>query len=431
MAKKNALVSLGGGPSPVINASLLGVMEGCASWPDDIGVVYGALHGVEGVLLERIVDLSAQDRSEMAKLYHTPSSGAIGTCRYKLGADAVEDYGRIVDVLAAHDIGYFFYIGGNDSMDTAHKVSLLARERGIEFVVAGVPKTIDNDLGDEARTLIDHTPGFGSTARYWAMTLRDMEEENRGMCVSESVCVLQAMGRKAGFIAAASRLADIERTFPLQLYFAETRQNLDHLYDNVARCLKDRGRCIVVVNEGFDVGDIGAAKDGFGHVEYGASETCAAQLVAGHLNRKGLPVRGQATWQAPGVMQRSMSVCRSPVDVKEAYEVGRHAVKIAIEEGTGFMATILRDDASPVYKARYDKVALDVIANSARFLPPEWITKDGLDVTDDFIRYALPLIGESFAEVPLNAGIQDFARLEMRLVDRRRPDYVPSNFRVP
>jgi 6-phosphofructokinase 1 len=418
----------------VINASLLGVMDGLSSYPGRIGFLCGALHGIEGVLLEELVDLGAQDPSEVRKLYHTPSSGFIGTCRYKLAADAeaaADDYERIVDVLRAHDIGYFFYIGGNDSMDTAHKVGLLAAARGVELVVCGVPKTIDNDLGDEARTLIDHTPGYGSAARYWATVVRDLEEENRGMSVSENVCVLQAMGRKSGFIAAAARLADPGRRSPLQIYMAETGMNLDGLYENVKMQLMDSGRCIVVVNEGFDVGEIGAARDGFGHIEYGASEQAAAQIVAGYLNKRGLPARGQATWQVPGVLQRSMSSCRSPVDAEEAYEAGRHAVKIAMEEGSGWMATILRDYGAPSYRVRYDKVPLDVIANSARFLPPEWIARSGVDVTDGFVDYARPLIGDAPAECPTDpaTGVPDFAILEQRPVEKRCSDYIPLNFR--
>ncbi|MDR1043483.1 MAG: diphosphate--fructose-6-phosphate 1-phosphotransferase [Clostridiales Family XIII bacterium] len=428
---KNALVALGGGPSPVINASLLGVIEGARSFPDRIDRVYGALHGIEGVLLEELVDLGAQDEAELAKLYHTPSSGSIGTCRYKLHGHSEEDYGRVIDVLGAHGIGYFFYIGGNDSMDTAHKVSALAHERGMELIVAGVPKTIDNDLGDEARTLIDHTPGYGSAARYWATLIRDIEEENRSIYVSESVCVLQAMGRKSGFITAAARLADPGREFPIQMYFAETGMGLEELYDNVRRSLTECGRCIVVVNEGFNVGDLGEAKDGFGHPEYGASEQAAAQVVANHLNRRGLPSRGQAVWQVPGVMQRSTSACRSSVDAEEAREVGMHAVKTAVKDGTGWMATILRDYTAPSYKVRYDKVRLDVIAKSERFLPPEWIDGSGVDVNDAFVEYARPLIGEGPARVPVDAatGIQDFAALDLRRIDKRCPAYVPLNFR--
>jgi 6-phosphofructokinase 1 len=432
MAGRNALVALGGGPSPVINASLLGVIEGCRDF-DGIGAVYGALHGIEGVMTESLVRLDTQDPAELAKLRYTPASGQIGTCRYKLGKDeaAQEDYARILDVLTAHGIGYFFYIGGNDSMDTASKVSALARARGVELVCTGVPKTIDNDLGDEARTLIDHTPGFGSCARWWAMTMKDAFEENRGMYGSEPVSVYQAMGRAAGFITAAARLADPERREPLQLYFAETGQGIEELYANVCRSLKDCGRAIVVVNEGFSIGADGGARDGFGHLEYGAGETTAMQNVVSALNRRGLPVHGNATGQIPGVMQRNASVFRSEVDEREAYEVGRYAVQIAVEDGTGWMATILREETAPGYHAYYSKVSLEVIANTARQLPRDWIASSGTDVTDAYIRYAMPLIGEGprVLGVAGQGGLQDFANLDRTPAPKICRDYIPVNYR--
>ncbi|MDH7489785.1 MAG: 6-phosphofructokinase, partial [Anaerolineae bacterium] len=161
---RNVVVAQSGGPSPVINNSLRGIVETCAEMPDRFGTVYAALHGIEGVLKEELIDLSAQPREEIALLRTTPAAGAIGTCRYKLKPSQTEDYERIIDVFRAHDVGYFFYIGGNDSMDTAHKVSKLAAERGLELVATGVPKTIDNDVGDSEFKLIDHTPGYGSVA---------------------------------------------------------------------------------------------------------------------------------------------------------------------------------------------------------------------------------------------------------------------------
>ena len=433
MNRKKALVALGGGPSPVINASLLGVIEACMDY-EGIKEVYGALHGIEGVLKEEIVRLDTQEPAELAKLRYTPASGAIGTCRYKLGKDerAHDDYARILEVLAAHGVGYFIYIGGNDSMDTAYKVSELAREKGETLVCAGVPKTIDNDLGDEARTLIDHTPGFGSTARYWASLMKDAEEENRGMYVSEPVSVYQAMGRKAGFITAAARLADPGRQTPLQMYFAETGRDIEWLYENVCACLRERGRAIVVVSEGYNVGEMREARDGFGHIEYGASDDTAMQSIVSYLNKRGLPVRGNATGQIPGVMQRNTGICRSEVDEREAYEAGRHAVSVALKDGTGYMATILRDYSATGYKVYYDKVRMEVIANSARGLPAEWITDDGLDVTDAYIEYAMPLIGEEPRALPIASpgGLPDFARLDIRMIEKKCVEYLPVNFRT-
>jgi 6-phosphofructokinase len=427
--KRKALVAQSGGPSPVINASLLGVIEGCRAFPDRIGGILGAWHGIEGVLLEQLVDLDRQSAAELALLRTTPAAGAIGTCRYKLTDGQQEDFERIVEVMRAHDVGYFFYIGGNDSMDTAAKVSALARKRGVDLVVAGVPKTIDNDVGDQEFKLVDHTPGYGSAARYWAYLIQNVEEENRGMCVSEPVAVLQAMGRKSGFITAASRLADPERRMPLQLYFAESHHTLESLRANVNRELGRSGRCIVVVNEGFDVGGVGERHDGFGHIEYGASRTTAAQAVVNYLNEKGLAVRGQATGQVPGVIQRSVSMQASTVDIDEAFAVARHAVQVACRDGTGWMATIVRRPGLR-YAAGYERIDLETVANSARILPKSWIAADGVDVTDDFVRYAAPLIGEASPAVPLEKGLQRFARLDIRFVEAKLPAYTPVRFRA-
>ena len=425
--KKNALVAQSGGPSPVINASLQGVIEACFAFPDHIGNVYAGWHGIEGVLLEELIDMGKQPAEELERLRRTPAAGAVGTCRYKLGAHQSQDFNRILDVIRAHNIGYFFYIGGNDSMDTADKVSRLAGEIGLELVVAGVPKTIDNDLGDDTFTIIDHTPGYGSAARYWAHMIQNVNEENRGMCGSEAVSVLQAMGRKSGYITAAARLADPYREMPLQLYMAESGHNLQTLAENVNRELLRSGRCIVVVNEGFDVGNLGEARDAFGHVEYGASRTSASQVVVNYLNDHGIKARGQVTGQLPGVMQRSTSIHASPVDLDEAYEVGRKAVQIAIEEGTGWMATILRAPGKE-YKAVYDKVKLDVVANSVRFLPKQWLSDNGIDVTDEFVEYARPLIQGGWPDIELDNGLQRFARLDIRFIDKKLPQYVPENF---
>lgn len=427
--KKNVIVAQSGGPSPVINASLQGVIDGCLAYPEQIDRVYAGWHGIEGVLLEELIDLSQQPREEIELLRYTPAAGAIGTCRYKLKQEQAEDYERIIHVMRAHNAGYFFYIGGNDSMDTADKVSRLAKERGLELTVTGVPKTIDNDLGDEAFTIIDHTPGYGSAARYWTSIVQNTNEENRGMCVSEPVAVLQAMGRKAGFIPAAARLADPDREMPLQLYLAESHHTLESLADHVNDQLKRSGRCLVVVSEGFDVGSLGEAHDGFGHIEYGASQTTVAQVVVNHLNAVGLKARGQATGQVPGVLQRSTSIFASKVDIDEAYRVGQKAVEIAMHEGTGWMATILRSPGD-VYGPYFDKVPLQVVANSARHLPAHWLTADGLDVTDEFVQYARPLLGDGWPEIRVENGLQRFARLTMRMSKKKLPAYLPVRFRT-
>ena len=299
---------------------------------------------------------------------------------------------------------------------------------GYELTVTGVPKTIDNDVGDEAFTIIDHTPGYGSAARYWAMNMQNIDEENRGMCGAECVSVHQAMGRSSGFITAASRLADPERKMPLQLYFTEAGKTIAELAENVDAQLQRDGRCIVVVNEGFNAGEIGVRHDGFGHVEYGASETTAAQQVTNYLNRHGLKARGQATCQQAGVMQRDASIYASVVDIKEAYRAGQKAVEIAMSDGTGYMATILRKPGSE-YAAYFDKVPLETVANSVRYLPKDWIAPNGIDVTDDFIRYAQPLIGECWPDVPLENGLQRFARLKIQFIEKKLNGYIPVGMR--
>jgi len=424
----NVFIAQSGGPSAVINNSLRGVIDFCRENPRTFGTIYGGWHGIEGALKEELLDLSAQDPHEIALLETTPAAGAIGTCRYKLKEKQREDYQRIIDVFKAHNIGFFFYIGGNDSMDTANKVSKLAAEKGLSLIATGVPKTIDNDVGDAAFQLVDHTPGYGSTARYWATNILCANEENAGSCPADPVLVLQAMGRKIGFIPAAVRLADPKRELPLQIYLTESGLTLEELADNVNDELKRSGRCLVVISEGFDVGDIGAQKDSFGHTSFGASDLTAQQVVVSYLNKRGLKATGKARGQVPGTDQRHSILLASTVDLQEAYQSGRKAAEIAMTHGNGFMATILREPGA-TYKVRYDKVPLEIVANSERFFPKEWLTPNRIDVTDDFVRYAKPLIGEEWVRVPLANGLPRFARLKPIMAEKRCPAYEPEAYR--
>lgn len=427
MVKKNVLVAQSGGPSPVINSSLQGVIETCKMFPE-FGTIYGGWHGIEGVLKEELLDLSAQSNEEISLLRTTPAAGAIGTCRYKLKSSQQEDFNRVIDVFKAHNIGYFFYNGGNDSMDTANKISILAQEKGLEMLAVGVPKTIDNDVGDAEFKLVDHTPGYGSAARYWAQYVLNANEENRGACPSDPVLVLQAMGRKIGFIPAAARLADPDRKMPLIICMVETGLSLKQIGEHVIEHLKEFGRCIVVASEGLDVGDLGEAKDLFGHTEFGASKLCAAQIVSNYINTLKLPVPGKARYQVPGTDQRSCAIYASTVDVDEAYNVGQKAVLIAKEDGNGWMSTIIRKQSS-IYGVDYDKVALEKVANSERMFPKEWISKNNIDVTDDFVDYAFPLIGKDWISIPLLNGLQRFAKFKPIFAKKKLKEYTPQNYR--
>jgi len=426
---KNVLVAQSGGPSPVINNSLRGIVETCRALPDHFGTVYAGWHGIEGVLREELLDLSAQPAEEIALLRTTPAAGAIGTCRYKLKAAQQEDFERVVEVLRAHDVGYFFYIGGNDSMDTAHKVAQLAHERGLDLVATGVPKTIDNDVGDSEFKLIDHTPGYGSVARYWALNVQNANEENAGSCPADPVLVLQAMGRKIGFIPAAARLADPDREMPLLIFLRESGLTLEELADRVNDTLRERGRALVVVSEGFDVGQLGERRDAFGHVQFSSSQMTVERVVVNYLNDVGLAARGAARGNMPGTDQRHAMIYASTVDLEEAYKVGQKAVHVALEDGSGYMATILRRPG-PIYNVYYDKVPLEQVANSERAFPELWIAPSRVDVTDDFVRYARPLIGDDWPSIPLVDGRQRFARLRPIFAEKKLPAYVPQAHRV-
>jgi len=387
--------------------------------------VYAGYHGIEGILKEELLDLSAQPDEEICLLSTTPAAGAIGTCRYKLKAKQQEDFERVIEVFRAHDVGYFFYNGGNDSMDTAHKVAGLAAEQGMDLVAVGVPKTIDNDVGDAAFKLIDHTPGYGSVARYWALNVQSANEENAGSFPADPVLVLQAMGRKIGFIPAAARLADPQRETPLLIAMKESGLTLPELADAVNDVLRQRGRCLLVISEGFPVGDLGERRDSFGHAQFSSSGMTVERVVVNYLNDAGLAAQGAARGNLPGTDQRHNMIYASTVDLEEAYRVGQKAVQIAVEDGSGYMSTILRE-AGPIYSVRYDKVPLEAVANSERSFPEPWIADSRLDVTDQFVRYARPLIGDGWPAVPLVDGRQRFARLRPVFAEQRLPDYVPQ-----
>lgn len=422
--RKNLVVAQSGGPTCVINSSLRGVIDAARCF-DSIGTVYGAAHGIEGVLKEELLDLSAQKAEEIALLRYTPVAGSIGTCRYKLKSHQTEDFERAIEVFKAHNVGYFLYNGGNDSMDTAEKIARLAAERGLELQAVGVPKTIDNDVGDGEFQLIDHTPGYGSTARYWMQTVQYANEENKGSSPADPVLVLQAMGRKIGFIPAAARLADPKREMPLLIYMAESPCSLEELGEQVNDLLRRRGRAVVVVSEGFNVGDVGEVKDSFGHTHFGASKITVAQRIVNYLNSTGLVVKGAARCNVAGTDQRHSMAYASTVDLDEAFRLGQKAVELAATGEGGFMSTILRENG-PIYSVRYDKVPLTLVANSERTFPKAWIAPTGNDVTDDFLNYAAPLVGEEAVSVPMENGRARLTRFEPIFAEKKLPDYTPQ-----
>ena len=424
MSAKNLVVAQSGGPSPVINNTLRGIIDACRDL-SQIGTVYGARHGIEGVLKEELLNLSDQPCEEIALLRYTPAAGSIGTCRYKLKEHQKEDFQRVINVFKAHNVGFFIYIGGNDSMDTANKIAILAQESGLDLVGIGGPKTIDNDVGDSEFKLIDHTPGYGSAAKYWMHAVQNANEENKGSCPADPVLVMQAMGRKIGFIPAAARLADPARELPLQIYLAESPCSLRELADNVNDQLKQDGRCMVVISEGFDVGDLGELKDSFGHTQFSASKTTVGQTVVNYLNEVGLATKGSARGNVPGTDQRHSMAYASTVDLDESYRAGERAAHLAANGESGFMSTILRND-SPVYSVRYDKVPLSDVANSERKFPSNWIMDNGFDVTDDFIRYAKPLVGEGMVTIPMLDGRQRLTRFQSIYADKKLDAYVPE-----
>ena len=429
MTEKNVVIAQSGGPSPVINNSLRAVIETCREYGKDFETVYGAFHGIEGILREELLNLSKQPDEEIKLLRTTPAAGFIGTCRYKLKETMQEDFERVIEIFKAHKIGYFFYIGGNDSMDTASKIAGLAKEKGLDLIAVGIPKTIDNDVGDSQFKLIDHTPGYGSVARYWALNIQNANEENKGSCPADPVLVIQVMGRKIGFIPASVRLGDPKREIPLQIYLKESNLTIAEVTDNINDKLKKTGRLIVVISEGFPAGDIGEFSDAFGHTEFSASKMTVAQILVNHLNSVGINARGAVRGNVSGTDQRHNMIYASTVDLEEAYKAAQKAVMIAKKEGSGYMATILRRQGE-IYSVDYDKVPLDKVANSERSFPKNWITPNRMDVTDDFVKYAKPLIGENWVSIPLANGLQRFACLRKLFAPKKCPDYIPQAYRT-
>ena len=435
---KNAVIAQSGGPTSVINSTVKGAIDVLLA-SKQIGQVLGAKMGILGVLREQLLNISAQDSHQIELLSQTPSAGTLGSCRYKIKNE--EDLERIVEVFDKHNVGYFFYCGGNDSMDTAFKVSRIAREHGLDLVCIGMPKTIDNDVGgslqpDGTFSICDHNPGYGSVARNLAINILEANEENKASYTSDPVLVITVMGRKIGFIPAAARLADIERKMPLLLFLPEalskedSQYNLEFIKERVNEKLRESGRCIVVIGEGVNVGDLSILKDSFGHAQFSASGSTTGNLLINYLNgldskdeqgraKSRLIVPGIARAENPGTRQRRELAYVSEVDREEAYQVGVYSAQLALEGQDGYMATIVREPGT-IYRVRYDKIPLNVVANAEREFPGEWIAENKSDVSDGFVNWALPLIGEPLPE---------FARFKDIFITSKCGKYIPAGFK--
>jgi 6-phosphofructokinase 1 len=366
----------------VINGSLVGVIEEAKAQAGVTGVL-GSLRGITGVLQEQFVDLARESQETLEVLRRTPGS-ALGTVRYKLQP---EDYARIVDVFRAYGVRFFCYIGGNDSMDTAHKVHLAAQAQGYELCSIGVPKTVDNDL---AHT--DHCPGYGSAARFVALAVRDSGWDTEAMGPSSPIKIVEVMGRNAGWLTAAAALGRRAPGDPPHLIYVPERPVEDEaLVRDVARVVEEREHCVIALSEGA-VLDTGTGEvDAFGHQMKGGAAEYVASLIGAKL---GLKVR----MDKPNYLQRSFSACISEVDADEAYRAGRAAVRLAASGQSGLMVTLEREPGA-AYRCTTGSAPLEEIANAEKMLPEAYIAEAGNDVTAAFVEYARPLIGGPLPEI--------------------------------
>jgi 6-phosphofructokinase 1 len=382
---------------------------------ESIEEIYGGLNGVLGILQEDIVDLASESQQQIRALRHTPGA-ALGTCRYKLKKQ--QDFERVIEVFKAHNIRYFFYIGGNDSQDTADKISKLAQQQGYELRVIGVPKTIDNDL-----TGTDHCPGYGSVIKYLSMTIREMACDNEAMGQGDLVSIVEVMGRSAGWIAAGTALAkrrDHPHDPPHLILLPEVPFNQEKVLEDVKRVLKRERYCLIVVAEGLVDADgnylaADSATDAFGHAKLGGAGEALSEIIeAGIPNAKVRVAR-------PGLIQRAAAHAASKTDVDEAFLAGQAAVRAAIAGETDKMVTLVRGETEH-YTVETGLAPLSEIANGTKKLPREWINEDLVSMNFQFLRYAQPLI-QGEVVLPYDTGVPTYARLDKVRVDKVLPAY--------
>ncbi len=414
----NLLVAQSGGPTAVINASIAGVIQEARSHACIRGI-YGGLNGILGILKEEITDLRLENAALIEALKHTPGA-ALGTCRYKIDfkkkpAKAAQDMDRLFQVFEAHDIRYFFYAGGNDSQDTAHKIHLEAVKRGLDMRVIGVPKTIDNDLPHT-----DHCPGFGSVAKYNACTVMEVAVDVGSMATDDGACaVIEVMGRSAGWIAAACILARRAPTdAPHIILLPEIPFDEPAFLAKVKTTVDASRYCVVVVGEGLkkaDGAELGADTtrlDAFGHPVLSGAGERLAELISGKLNTKTRSIK-------LGYAQRCAAHYASATDAAEAVACGQAAVRAAVEGKSGLMVKIVRTQTNP-YRWTTGLQPLEDIANVEHFIPRDWISADGFSPNEKFVEYARPLI-EGEVKVPTQGGLPLFAVLPKRRLACKLP----------
>ena len=406
MSARNAFYAQSGGVTAVINASACGVIETARKHRDRIANVYAGRNGIIGALTEDMIDTNKESAATIAALRHTPG-GAFGSARYKLRSieENKVEYERLIEVFRAHDIGYFFYNGGNDSMDTAHKVSQISRRMGFPVTCLGIPKTVDNDL-----PVTDNCPGFGSVAKYVAVSTKEAALDVLSMAkTSTKVFVLEVMGRHAGWIAAAGGLAGSEPgDAPHIILFPEVPFNERAFLKRVRECVERYEYCVIVVSEGAQYANgkflaEAGTRDAFGHAQLGGVAPVVANMVREKLGYK-------YHYAVADYLQRSARHIASKVDVEQAYEVGKAAVNMALAGKTAVMPVIKRTSDSP-YRWKIESAPLSRIANKEKMLPKRYITRDGFGITPAARRYLEPLIrGEDYP--PYVKGLPKYVTLK-------------------
>lgn len=413
MTRKNAFYAQSGGVSAVINASAAGVIETARKNKHKIGKVYAGCNGIIGALSEDLIDTSREPARAIAALRYTPA-GAFGSCRYKLKSPAENraQYERLIAVFKAHNIGYFFYNGGGDSQDTSHKVSQLSKKMGYPIQCIGIPKTVDNDL-----PITDCCPGFGSVAKYVAVSIREAGFDVASMAkTSTKVFVMEVMGRHAGWIAAAGGLAaEKAADAPHIILFPEVPFRKAAFMKRVKECVKHYGYCAIIVSEGAAykngkfLADAGSV-DAFGHRQLGGAAPLVAQMIRHATGYK-------YHWAVADYLQRAARHIASKTDVEQAYAVGRAAVELALQGKTAIMPTIVRLSNHP-YKWKIGSTSLARVANLEKMLPAGFISRDGFNITKRCRTYLAPLIkGEDYP--PYKNGLPEYIQLKNTPVKKK------------